>query len=318
MKPAAGGPWRPLAVLAVLVGMVHVLLLQGMPPTLSWQRSPAPPAPVLLRTVLPPPPAAPARVEAVIAATPAAAAPKAVVPRSAPGRAAAVAPVAAPAPIAPAPSVPLPLVPAPATWRYEVRAQQRGVAIGGRAELAWRHDGVRYEATLRIEAPPLPLRLQRSVGTLDADGLHPERFSERLRTEAATHFQREQARIVFSSNRPEAPLQPGAQDRLSVLVQLAAVVAAEPGRFAAGTLLPIQTAGTRDADTWTLIAEGPESLDLRGGRVEALKFTRAPRGDHDPRLELWLGPADYGPVRLRLTAPNGDWLDLQWSGTDKG
>jgi len=26
---------------------------------------------------------------------------------------------------------------------------------------------------------------------------------------------------------------------------------------------------------------------------------------------------DYAPVRLRLTQPNGDWVDQQWSSTDK-
>lgn len=313
MRPHAGGPWRPLAVLTLLVAGGHALLLQGLPPTLSWQRSPA--APVLVRTLLPPLPLP-------VPVPPEPRPPAAVAPGAAPAQpkpaAARPAPAAPAAPAAAAPVAPLPRLPAPATWRYEVRALQRGLPVSGRAELAWRHDSVAYEATFRIEAPPLPLRVQRSSGAVDAEGLHPARFSERLRTEAATHFQRDQGRIVFSSNRPDAPLLTGAQDRLSVLLQLAGVVAADPGRFTPGTTVPVQTAGTREADTWLLVAEGTDALDLPGGAVQALKFTRAPRGDYDPRLELWFGPADYGLVRLRLTAPNGDWLDLQWSGTDKG
>jgi hypothetical protein len=52
--------------------------------------------------------------------------------------------------------------------------------------------------------------------------------------------------------------------------------------------------------------------------VRVLKLTRAPRREYDPRLELWLAPGQaYALARLRLTPPNGDWLDLQWSGTDK-
>jgi hypothetical protein len=37
------------------------------------------------------------------------------------------------------------------------------------------------------------------------------------------------------------------------------------------------------------------------------------------KVELWLAPgAAYAPVRLRLTQPNGDWVDQQWSSTDRG
>jgi hypothetical protein len=32
---------------------------------------------------------------------------------------------------------------------------------------------------------------------------------------------------------------------------------------------------------------------------------------------VWLAPGKaYAPVRLRLTQPNGDWADHQWSATD--
>jgi hypothetical protein len=171
---------------------------------------------------------------------------------------------------------------------------------------------------LQVQVPPLPARLQRSVGALTGDGLAPTRYADRTRGEQATHFERGPGRIVFSSNRPDVPLQPGAQDRVSVLVQLAALAAADPARLATGTVVALQTAGTRDAERWDFVVDGPEDLALPGGAVSAVKLTRAPQREYDLRLELWLGPGpDYAPVRLRLTPPNGDWLDMQWSGTDK-
>ena len=64
--------------------------------------------------------------------------------------------------------------------------------------------------------------------------------------------------------------------------------------------------------------EGDEALDLPGGRVATRKLVRQPRGEYDVRLELWLATGmDYVPVRLRLTQPNGDFVDQQWSSTDR-
>ena len=53
--------------------------------------------------------------------------------------------------------------------------------------------------------------------------------------------------------------------------------------------------------------------------MRALKLTRSPRKEFDQKVELWLAPGmDYVPVRLRLTQPNGDSVDQQWSSTDRG
>ncbi|KQT12432.1 DUF3108 domain-containing protein [Ramlibacter sp. Leaf400] len=198
-------------------------------------------------------------------------------------------------------------------------ALHRGVPVSGRAELAWWHDGQRYEATLRIDAPPLPARVQRSTGTLQPHGLAPLRFSERLRSEEATHFDRDGGRIVFSRQAEAAPLHPGAQDRLSVLLQLGALLSARPQGWSAGDSLVVQTATTRDAQAWRFTVDGAQTLALPSGPTDGLKLTRTPEREWDPRLELWFAPgaADV-PVRLRLTTPTGEWLDLQWSGTDKG
>jgi len=161
--------------------------------------------------------------------------------------------------------------------------------------------------------------VQRSTGRIAPEGLVPGYFSDKWRGEQATHFDRDQGRVVFSNNRPDAPLADGMQDRLSALVQLAALLAAQPARFPPGTQLAIPTASTREADTWVFSVEGEEDLVLPGGTVRAVKLQRLPRREYDQKLELWLAPRmDYAPVRLRLTNPNGDTVDNRWSSTDKG
>lgn len=209
-------------------------------------------------------------------------------------------------------------IPASVQLRYQVAMQVRQQASLGASELTWRHDGTSYEARFEIAAPSSRPRVQHSAGGIGSQGLEPARFGDRGRGEQAAHFDREGQRVVFSNNRPAAALAPGAQDRLSVLLQLAALVAGSPDRFRAGATVVVQTATTREADPWVFTVDGEEELQLPGGDLMAVKLTRPPRGEFDQRLEVWLAPGQaYVPVRLRLTQPNGDWADHQWLATDR-
>jgi hypothetical protein len=151
-----------------------------------------------------------------------------------------------------------------------------------------------------------------------ADGLEPLRFADRVRSEQAAHFQRDQGTISFSNNKPDVPLESGAQDRLSVILQLAALLAGSPQKYGPGTSITMQVASVNDAEPWVFTVEGQERLQLPGGHLSAVKLVRNPRRDFDTKVELWLAPGmDYAPIRLRLTQPNGDWVDQQWSSTDR-
>jgi hypothetical protein len=319
----AGVPWRPLLATAVAVLAAHLLLLRAAPGPLQLADPMAARA-LVTRTIVAAPSVLPAAPEPL--PPPAVASPR---PRAAPPEATAVAEQAA-APAAPAPEAPA--APQPATSQpaafaipgsmrlhYKVSAHSRNQLWHGNGELLWRHDGERYEAQLEVSAPLLPTRTQRSTGSITADGLAPLRFSDKARGEEAAHFQRDEGKVSFSSNRPDVTLSPGAQDRLSVLLQLGALIAGDPARFAPEATITIQTASTRDAEPWVFTVEAREQLLLPGGSMATLKLTRNPRKEFDLKVELWLAPGmAYVPVRLRLTQPNGDWLDQQWSSTDRG
>lgn len=206
----------------------------------------------------------------------------------------------------------------PMRLRYAVTGHNRERPVTGQAELSWQHDGQRYEARLEMEGEGLVRRRQHSAGRLTAQGLAPERFAEHTRREEAVHFDREAGRAIFSANRPPATLQPDAQDRLSLLLQLGARIAARPGAYPAGAYLELQTSTTRDALIWRFRVEGSEELQLPAGHLTTLRLSRLPAGEFEPRPEVWLAPGlDYAPVRMRLTQHAGDHLDYQWSGTDR-
>lgn len=335
------GSWRALAALTVAVLAMHLLLLRATPGALDFH-DPLKPSKLILRTIqaAPPPPPPPIPVsEPKRPPAPIQPEKSAINPIAPPERR--PQPEQPPEPVA-APAEPTPaVVPAPAAaassatnevaqapsfsipgsvrLNYEVTSRTRGVRLNAKALLLWRHDGSQYDARWEAKGLLLNERIQRSAGRITAEGLAPMRFADKgSRSEEAAHFQRDKGIITFSTNQPQAPLLPGAQDRLSVMLQLGALIAADPSKYPPETAITIQTAGTREAENWIFTVDSEAELELPGGKVRALKLLRAPRKEFDQKVELWLGiDMDYVPVRLRLTNPNEDWVDQLWSGTDR-
>ena len=333
-------PWRALAALTLVVAAVHLLLLAASPGSVQID-NPLHRAALVTRRIEMTAPVAPPPIAAISPASPVPPTPRkpveVIAPNTAPAPAA-LGPMRAPSAIPPhiatrtahepataatsavQPPVTSAAFSIPGSMRlhYEVSAHTRGADLQAKGQLLWRHDGRDYEARMEVNLAPLASRIQRSTGRITAEGMAPTRFSDKSRSEEATHFERDKLQIIFSSNRPATALLPGAQDRLSVLLQLGAMIAGNPAQFPAGTHIPIQTAGTRDADVWDFTVQGEEDLALPGGNLRTIKLFRLARREFDQGVEVWLAPSmDYAPVRLRLTQPNADWIDQQWSGTDR-
>ena len=203
-------------------------------------------------------------------------------------------------------------IPPPMRLEFDVSGQAKKLNYSARAELLWQHDGQNYQARQEISIFFLGSRTQTSVGTLSASGLLPQRFGDRARSEQAAHFDYAQGRVTFSANTPDAPMATGTQDRLSVFLQLGALLAAAPERYPAGTRIRVATVSARAADVWSFTVEGEETLDLPAGALAATKLERLPRRDHDQTAQIWLAPTlDYLPVRIRIVQANGDFADLR-------
>ena len=325
---AAGRRWKGLAVLAMLALLLHAGALSGI--DWAWpQRAPAPqPASPMQVRALANAPAAPAEVRLEPAPTLAVAAPAA--PRPAVRQVAAAAPpdspvvpavtkaAALPAPAeAPLAELATPLseesiphyrtrLPPAVTLRYDML---RG-RYQGNGELQWRPGADRYELRLEGRVAGLTVLTQLSQGGFDEDGIAPLRFTDRRlrRGLAAANFQREAGTITFSGPSSVYPLHAGAQDRLSWMIQLGAIVAAEPALGMPGAKIVVFVSGAHgDAGVWAFRCMGPDAVQSRAGSVAAIRFLREPRGPYDTTVEVWLDPQRHHlPVRAQLRAGSND------------
>ena len=312
--------WRAALGVLGLVLLLHGLLLGLVPraPGPGWQAQP--PRWVQVRQVVkavavPAAVAPPEAVRATGAQT--AAARPAVAPV---GQAAAIAsaaattlpaaaaaePVSEPADPTPDPggqAVPIyaTQLPPAVALQFEMR---RGLSVG-QAVLDWQPSADGYQLTLQGRATGAPAIGWASVGGFDGDGIAPLRYTEsrRGRELRAANFQRDSGRITFSGPAIEHPQVPGAQDRLSWMVQLAAVLAANPVLAVPDVQVSMWVVGTRgDAEVWTFTVQGRVALDLPAGRIDdAVHLVREPRRPYDTQVQVWLDPQRHHlPVQVLL------------------
>jgi len=208
--------------------------------------------------------------------------------------------------------------PAPVRLKYDIRGKEKSFPYSINGELLWQQDGKTYDARLEISHFLLGAKVQTSTGQLTPQGLEPTRFGDKFRSEVAAHFERSKNKVTFSANTPDVPLLAGAQDQVSVFMQVASMMAGAPGDFPAGTTLTFQAIGPRSSASWTFTVGDFEKLDLPGGEVNAVRLWRDPTGPYEPKGEIWLAPSmGYMPVRIRLSKSEDDFSDMRWSATKK-
>lgn len=227
---------------------------------------------------------------------------------------------AAPTPATAEAELPPPAFTALRSGRHTYRAlfTQNANTTQGKAEVRWQQDGEKYMLSLSASVLMFEAIAWKSAGLMSPQGLQPERFSDKRfrKSEVAAHFDRLQNKIIFSANSPEAVLQTDAQDRISIIWQLAGLLSAEPARYPPGSSIAIQTIDAAEAQTWMFTVNELETLNLDSGAQFALRLTRNPRREFDRKIELWFAPAlGYLPVRFRQTQTNGNSEDLVWQST---
>ena len=204
---------------------------------------------------------------------------------------------------------------------YKLTGQERGLTYHASGSLKWQTQATpdapsptpahkAYAAELRVRAFLVGSRVWRSAGLLTENGLSPVRYSDSGRGERAAHFDTTQNKISFSGNTPGVALQPGAQDQVSLFIQMAATVAAK--NFKLGSELNVQTATARDAVNWVLTLKSEELIEVDGKQLATQRWVCLPRGKFDSQIEMWLSQSHGGlPVRIKITQVTGNFIDME-------
>jgi Protein of unknown function (DUF3108) len=192
-----------------------------------------------------------------------------------------------------------------APFRLDYRVEQGDDAGIGQLSFELVDDGRQYRARLYGAAGGKPLVDWVSSGGFDTAGVAPQRMVERQRgvDARAVNFQRDQRIVSFSSSTRATALYGGAQDRVSLLLQLMAIARAEPGGLHAGQHLRLQVAGSRgQAAQWVFQVVGDERLEPAGTPIATVHLVREPAQPYDQRVDVWLArEAGHLPVGLRFT-----------------
>lgn len=227
---------------------------------------------------------------------------------------------ARPIQVTPAGSAPLPpgsvlpvTLPNSATLEFNASGQVKGFQYSADAQLRWQHDGQYYQARQSISMFLLGERAQTSEGLITPKGLQPLNFSDKGRKIQSAAFDVSSGKAHYSGGQTDAAIGNGVQDRLSVFLQLSALMAAAPEKYPPGTLIELTTSSARSAVRWQFRVGASEALELPFGSVMALRLDKLPgKSSSDQHGSVWLAPSmQYLPVRIKLTQGQDDFVDLQ-------
>ncbi|MET3118227.1 hypothetical protein AAKU64_002458 [Undibacterium sp. GrIS 1.8] len=194
-----------------------------------------------------------------------------------------------------------------------IRSEANGNPFYGVGEINWHVSDRAYsmsvDAGVNLLVTTLNLLKIKSEGKITEAGIAPVTSSEsrRNRSETAIHFNYEEKLVSFSSSNKSLPLADGAQDKASVLMQLAGIGYADPSQFRTGREIVIQVAEERDATNFQFVILGQEELKNKLGTFNTWHVVRPPRpGAYNSQLDVWFAPdKNWYPVQVRNTESSG-------------
>lgn len=173
----------------------------------------------------------------------------------------------------------------------------------------FRPEDGRYALAMKISSPLATLAYE-SSGVLDEFGLHPRHYRETRRLplraprEKSIEFV-EGATTSAPGERHAIPF--GAQDRLSVLIQMSLLARADPRRARPGAVWKVVFAGFDGVDEVRLQVGDVETVELDGANVRAQRVRRIGTDTAAPtKIDFWMSAdADRAPVVIRFEDDDG-------------
>ncbi len=207
------------------------------------------------------------------------------------------------------------LLPQPAQVTYRAKGTVGGTPVDVPSKLLWRHDGTYYESQWIFYQARLGEQSRFANGLVTPQGLAPLAASFRTKGDVSMTFDHPGDRLNFAPELSEWKMLPGTQDRLSLLVQLGALIAGDPKRYPPGSTitLPIAVPNPPSVLEWSFVIDQEEQTieGMAGKPLRTIHLTHEPANATDARMELWLAPSlEYLPARIQVTEANGDLLDF--------
>ena len=182
----------------------------------------------------------------------------------------------------------------------------------------WSSDGKTYDMVVSLPVPFIGSFTYSSHGHIDAFGLAPDQYVEKRghRPEDVSVFNRTTKQIVFTRTPASLPLSDGAQDRFSMVMQLASLVRGNPDAYKPGVTRQFFVVDNDSGEIWPVETIGDETIRTQDGYLSVRHFMRLPRHAGDQRrIDVWLAPSlGWLPARLVQTEPNGTEVELLWRG----
>ncbi len=197
-------------------------------------------------------------------------------------------------------------VPPSADLSYSVKAEYNGLTLNGDSSIRWKASSgnyaIRNEAKVSLFGKILEAD---STGRLDAQGLVPEKYTEkRLRkAQTTTLFDYVNHTVTFRADKT-APLNETVQDRASIVWQLAATAKADPARIVPGATLTFPVAGRSKIESWVFKVIKTDKLATPMGTLRVVELSRNERKKQNMRV--WLSPDhDWYPVQILFDETGG-------------
>lgn len=182
----------------------------------------------------------------------------------------------------------------------------------------WTSNAQSYEMVVSVPLPFVGTFVYSSHGRIDAFGLAPDQYVEKRgrRAEDIAIFNRSDKKIAFTRTPASLPLPDGAQDRFSMVMQLASLVRGDPAAYKPGVTRQFFVVDNDSGENWPIETIGDETLRTAQGFIDTRHFKRLPRHDGDlRRIDVWLAPSlGWLPARIVQTEPNGTQFELVWRG----
>jgi hypothetical protein len=182
----------------------------------------------------------------------------------------------------------------------------------------WTSNAQSYEMVVSLPLPFVGTFVYSSHGGIDAFGLAPDQYIEKRgrRAEDVAIFNRTDKKIAFTRTPTTLPLPDGAQDRFSMVMQLASLVRGDAAAYKPGVTRQFFVVDNDSGENWPVETIGDETIRTAQGYLDTRHFKRLPRHEGDlRRVDVWLAPSlGWLPARIVQTEPNGTQFELVWRG----